>query len=117
MIPPLRHVPYREQLALLNILSLQARRLRAQLIFVYKMHMQLTKACFNDYFSFVVNKRTRGHSLKIAKKHANNNYRLNFFSVSIIDVWNSLPSDTANAINLRMFKSNLEAFFRKEDIW
>ena len=56
MIPLLRHQPYRKQLEMLNILSLQARRLRSQLVLVYKIYCQLTKVQFDHFFTVVSNK-------------------------------------------------------------
>ena len=68
------------------------------------MYKQLTKIDFNCFFSFNVNKRTRGHSLSINTKHANNNYRLHFFTISAIKFWNKFPQKVVDAPNLSIFK-------------
>jgi hypothetical protein len=117
MIPTIRKYSYRKQLEVLNILSLSARRSRFQLITVFKFHTQLSRLPFDNFFTLVKDKKTRGHTLSIATKHASHNYRLGFFSISIIDLWNKLPQDVANASNLNDFKSGISSFFRQHDIW
>jgi len=117
MIPGIRHLSYRKQLESLDIPSLKARRLKHQLIFLFKLIRNLTTIRFHDYFSLVNDKRTRGHSHTMAIKYARHNYRLHFFNVSIIDTWNKLPQRIVDAPNLTKFKEELTSYFRENDIW
>ena len=50
---------------------------------------------------------TRGHDYKIFKLHAQRPARSHYFSVRVINHWNNLPSDTANAPSINIFKKNL----------
>ena len=117
MIPAMRDRSYKQQLALLGIQSLETRRTRYQLITLYKLQRRMTKINFDNLFTVVENKRTRGHQCTIASKHARNNYRLNFFTVSIINTWNMLTQEDIESPNLTVFKRKLQAFFSKHAMW
>ena len=52
----------------------------------------------------------RGHDSRITPKHSKRDYRLNFFTVSVIPVWNKLPQDIIHAESLRQFKIRLRSF-------
>ena len=117
MIPSVKSLDYRHQLLSLGLLSLRARRLRYQLIFVYKLINGLLNIKFNDFFEFAQTSNTRGHSQRIRTKFSSNNYRLNFFTVSVITTWNQLSQEDVDAQTLQAFKIKLAAFFSNSDIW
>jgi hypothetical protein len=50
---------------------------------------------------------TRGHPLKLVKSHARVNDRMFFFSLRIVDVWNSLPADVVTSNKYNQFKRGL----------
>ena len=58
-------LPYKNQLQLYGLLSLRARRLRFQLIMLYKIVNNLVDVDVRDHFTFRRDHRTRGHSLTI----------------------------------------------------
>ena len=117
LIPELRHLTYRQQLNHIGLLSLKARRLRFQLISLYKMYKGITDIEFNSIFNFRPLRQTRSHDCSILPKFSRYNYRLNFFSVSIIPYWNLLSQDDVEAPSVDCFKGKLVAFFRKIDVW
>lgn len=117
MIPNIRGMTYRDQLKSLGLLSLKARRIRYQLITLYKMHKGLIKLDFDDMFQRNNNKITRGNDCSLLTKFANNNYRLNFFTVSSIILWNRLSQADIDADSVNDFKTKLSLFFIKADIW
>ena len=84
MIPDLRSMPYRDQLSSLHLYSLQTRRLRYQLIMIFKLYKRLTDLDFNTFFEIADHNRTRGHKAKIIPKFAKNNYRINFFQLAYL---------------------------------
>ena len=63
MIPELRKMTYAERLDELNLWTLEERRVRADLIEVYKMMHGLSAVKFESFFELDSNKRTRGHSV------------------------------------------------------
>jgi len=68
MIPGLKDVPYDERLHILVLWSLEERRIRSDLIEVYKMINKLSNVNFEIFFEFDTNRSTRGHSLKLKKQ-------------------------------------------------
>ena len=117
IIPGIRDLPYNKQVASLGILSLQARRLRFQLIIMYKMFNNLINIDADEIFTLRNDNRIRGHTLTVNLKFARNNYRLNFFTVSAISFWNKLPQVVVYAPTLTQFKCNLASYFLKNDVW
>ena len=113
----IRHLPYRDRLKSLNLLSLQSRRLRAQVILIFKMFQCEPLQDLNNYFTFSSSTKTRGHRYKINTKSAKSNYRLRFFTVSAIVTWNSLPEKAVNAPSLSVFKRELSSFFQSKGFW
>jgi hypothetical protein len=58
---------------------------------------------------------TRGHPLKLVKPNARVNSRMFFFSLRIVDVWNSLPanvvtSNTYSQLKRGILNVNLDKF-------
>ena len=51
---------------------------------------------------------TRGHSWKLIKPHSSTDARRFFFSVWVINKWNSLPQETVDASSVNMFKNQLD---------
>ena len=116
MVPDFRTYPYHVQLKSLGLLSLQARRIRFQLISIYKIFKGFTKINFDDLFERKKTHNTRAHSCHIIPKHATKNYRLNFFTVSAIRHWNSLSNDDVSVSTTNLFKVRVDAFLLKKNI-
>jgi len=108
MIPSIRKLPYEERLAALGLWSLEDRRLRADLIEVYKMTHGLSSIDFNTFFEFCHNTRTRGHSLKLHKNRVQTDLRQHFFTERIINVWNKMDEETVSATSMISFKGRLQ---------
>ena len=67
-LPGFRHYNYAERLQLLQLETLEARRVKADLILCYKIvywHVDLDK---NELFNFAATSCTRGHDLKNCQK-------------------------------------------------
>ena len=112
-----RTLSYREQLKNLNLLTLKSRRLRYQLILLYKLFHGLVDIDKDSFFTFVTICRTRGTEHKILPPHCTRNYRLNFVTVSIIEHWNRLPDYVIMSPNINQFKKFIKDYFHKYNIW
>ena len=84
--------------------TLEERRIRADLIEVFKMLNGLSGIPFESMFTLDTSKRTRGHSYKILKSRFNTDLRQHFFSERVINFWNSLDDSTVSATSLNIFK-------------
>ena len=104
----LQELSYRERLRLLNLDSLECRRLRFDLILAYKILFGHTDLDADDYFVLNSSSRpTRGHQYKLVPQRCNCNTRQSYFSFRVIKVWNVLPVFIVNFSNLVNFKRSL----------
>ena len=109
MTPGLKDVPYNESiLQILGFWSLEERRIRSDLIEVYKMIHKLSNVNFEIFFEFDTSSNTRGHSLKLKKKRFNTELRQHFFTDRIINLRNSLDEQIVSSTSLNCFKNGLE---------
>ena len=91
MIQGLEHLPHEERLRDLGLLSLEKRRLRGDLIHVYKYLRCGGQRDLANLFSVVCGDRTRSNGHKIEHRKFRTNMRTNFFMVRVTEHWNRLP--------------------------
>jgi len=108
MIPHLKQLPYDERLSELKLWSLEDRRIRSDLIEVYKMVHGFSSVKLETFFEKDCGSRTRGHVWKLKKKRSNTNLRLHFFSERVINWWNSLENAVVCASSVNSFKNQLQ---------
>ena len=104
----LSDLPYGERLRRLDLFSVQGRLLRADLILVWKILNGYCAINPSDIFSFSVAGVTRGHPLKLFLPRSRLEVRHRFFSIRVINIWNSLSHDTVMAETINSFKSCLK---------
>ena len=103
---------YPDRITILKLEPLELRRLRSDLVMVFKCLNGEVDACKN-MFSFSANTFTRGHLMKLNKRNFKKNVLKHSFSVRVIDAWNSLPTTVngkflLNSTNSKIFKKLLE---------
>ena len=98
---------YSVRLSLLNLFSVKGRLIRADLIQVWKI-MSGQCPSLNNLFKCSTDGRTRGHSKKIFRPRHFTDVRSRFFSIRVIDLWNSLPEVVVSAQTVQSFKRHLE---------
>ena len=82
--------------------------LRTDLILVYKILHNKCAISIEEVFVLNQSSNTRGHQLKLFKPRTQSECRKRFFSLRVINVWNSLSHDTVIAGSLNKFKALLK---------
>ena len=98
---------YEERLKRTGLISLESRRLRADLLEVFNILKGFVKVNPATHFS-MSDRRSRAHTLKLKKPRARLDLRKHFFSNRVIDVWNALPAHMVEATSTNMFKAALQ---------
>jgi hypothetical protein len=98
---------YLQRLHALGEETLLVRRIKADLVLVYKIIHGLVDG-LGDLIQFARVIRTRGHLYKIVPQRFRVNSRKNFFSVRVANLWNELPAEVVESRTLSMFKTKLK---------
>ena len=116
MIPMLQDLTYPERLQHLQLPTLAYRRLRIDLLLMYKLSHNLITLDSNTYCTKCKHNTnmltpsnsitTRGHNIKYQIQH-HHGIRNRFFTTRVIKHWNSLHTDTVNAHSINTFKLKL----------
>ena len=108
-LPGFQNLSYAQRLKELQLDSLELRRIVFDLTGVYKMVMQTSFLCFDTFFEYKLDQRTRGHRFQLRLRRIP---RLeickNFFSYRVVRFWNSLPEGVVDAPSLDIFKKRLK---------
>ena len=106
LVPKIKMLSYTERLKKLKLPSMYYRRARGDMIEAFKYLTRVYKTdnpLVRDYDT-----RTRGHHQKLKKLHAKTQIRKNFFSIRVVDLWNSLPQDIVSSKSVNLFKNRLD---------
>ena len=110
----LKYNSYTHRLDILNLESLELRRVKCDLILVYKLINKLLDVNDTNFFTLseIHSKYTlRRNSLYLLKpKSFRTSIRENFFSNRIVNTWNKLPNYIVTSSNLTIFKKNINNF-------
>ena len=109
MLPQLRELSYEDRLKKLNLPTLSYRRIRGDLITVYKI---LHKFMNTDIMDNNMNKipGLRGHKYKLSKPRNRTSIRQNFFTQRVINWWNELPNEIVEKTTVNGFKNALDKY-------
>ena len=94
-------------LLLLGLESLEIRRLRSDVLLVYRIMLGMVRLNSNEFFKLRSQPHLRGHKYAINKQRCSNNRRNNFISNLIVNLWNNLPSITTDFTSYRKFDKSL----------
>jgi Reverse transcriptase (RNA-dependent DNA polymerase)/Endonuclease-reverse transcriptase len=92
-----------DRLRKLDLMSMDVRRDRGDMILTYKiLHKKVDLG--RNILRLNRDSRTRGHSLKLSKRQSRLNIRKNFFVNRIVDRWNGLQEGVVDSISVDAFK-------------
>ena len=104
IIPVLKKKPYSERLKQLGLPTLEYRRLRTDLIQIYKIIHDLEYKPVGLSLELSDCGKIRGHKFKIKKLSCNTKYRQNVLALRTVNWWNQLPNKVVEAENINIFK-------------
>jgi len=117
LVNSVKHLSYENRLQKLKLPTLKYRRLRGDMIEVFKIiHGKYDKTCSLELELYQSVHATRTNSLKLTNSRCHYDLRKYFFSCRIVNIWNSLPSEVVNAPSLNSFKNRLDRFWFNQDI-
>jgi len=109
LISDIKGYTYEERLSFLKLTTLETRRLRGDLIEVFKMFKGFDN--LDPLLFFELNTApTRGHSLKLVKPRCRLDVRKYSFAHRVIDIWNILDDNTIACDSLNGFKNRIDKF-------
>ena len=119
MIPETKNLNYEERLRLLKLPTLVYRRLRGDVIEMYKMlngmydEDVLPKLKMrSDHVAG--GRANRGHSKQLYITRSKKEVRAKFFTQRVAPVWNSLTEDIVSAPSVDAFKNSLDEFWKNQ---
>ena len=114
LVPRLRDLPYETRKKELGLTSLEDRRIRGDLIEVFKLMHGFENVDRKQFFklsSEVHDSGTRGHEWKIYEPQRKSKSREDFFDIRIIKTWNRLPPEVVCRQSLKTFKEKLDSLY------
>jgi hypothetical protein len=109
LIPNMQHMSYEERLKILNLTTLETRRLRGDLIEVFKMVKGMENINYEIFFEKSIS-NTRGHDHKFFKPACRLDARKYFFSHRVVDIWNGLQTELVDCGTVNSFKNMLDKY-------
>jgi len=101
---------------MIGFTSLEDRRIRRDMIEVYKLLTGKEKIDYRQFFNFTnASYSLKGHEKKLAKDRSRLDTRKFFFSQRVVNGWNGLPAEVINSTSVNSFKNAYVATTAK--IW
>ena len=107
-IGPLRGLPYTKRLEELCLTTLEVRRIRGDLISMFRYFKGFDKINFLNPPK-LSSSRTRGHIFKLEKESIAHNSRRKFLFSRATNEWNSLPKNVINSNTVVEFKKFIDS--------
>jgi len=113
LVQGLKNRPYQVRLKVLGLYSLEQRRLRGDLIEMYKILTGRENIDYSQFFTLAPSHHnTRGHSLRLYVSRSNLRIRQKFFSQRSVNDWNRLPQKVVDATSINNFKNRLDRYWQ-----
>ena len=116
LVARLQNMSYSDRLRELNLPTLKYRRLRGDMIELYKMVRGLYDSDASMHLNYSKVVSVRGNKFKLYQEPLHYDLRKYFFGNRIIHIWNSLPDEVVLAENINLFKNKLDKFWAEQEV-
>ena len=113
LLPSVRHLSYEERLSRFCLTTLKTRRVRYDLLFMFKIFTGHIDIPFDDLFIPSSITWTRGHPFKLRHGFSRTLCRKYFFTQRVVSLWNSLPQHFFVSSSVSLFKSQVDEYLFK----
>ena len=111
LIKEIKYLSYMDRLKYLKLPTLKYRRVRGDMILVYKLISGVYDSKIACKFNKPTNYVTRGHHFRLFKLHIRYELRKYFFGNRIVSIWNSLPDYVVDSNSISIFENRLDHFW------
>ena len=111
-----KNLSYKDRLTTLNLPTLKYRRLRGDMIEMYKIITNKQDGDVTLKFNIIPAAITRGNIYKIRQDHVRHDLRKFSFSNRVRTLWNSLPDTVVEAESVNSFKGRLDRFWNDQEV-
>ena len=117
-LPGMKEKEYSTRLTEMDLPCLLSRRIRGDLIEVYKiLHGKYDEDISKDLLALNNRANTRGNGMKVEKRNTRLDIRKHFFTIRVTNMWNSLAEDIVKAPSLNSFKNKLDKELKARDLY
>ena len=102
---------YKDRLSLIELPSLEERRVREDLIEAFKLLKGIANLDYSLFFKLSGDSKVRGHTYKIVKNNFRLDVRKHCFRNRVVDAWNELPQYVVDAETVNSFKARFDKYF------
>lgn len=116
LVPNIKRLNYQDRLSVFGLTDLKTRRMRGDLIQMYKITNKIEKIKLVNGVNFSV--RAQGYNLRRHSKNLHRELvkncpsRFNFLVNRVANVWNELPEEVVSACTINSFKSKLDVWMK-----
>jgi hypothetical protein len=107
LIKEIKYLSYMERLKYLKLPTLKYRRVRGDMILVYKLISGIYDSNIACKLNKPTNYVTRGHHFRLSKLHIRYDLRKYFFGNRIVSIWNSLPDYVVDSNSILIFENGM----------
>ena len=109
LVPECKDMSYERRLKYLKLFSLKGRRVRGDLIQMYKIFQGIDKINKEKILPMAEYTRTRNQEMKLRRRYCRTDIRKHTFTYRTVETWNTLPEDVKNASSLNVFKNRIDS--------
>jgi ribonucleases P/MRP protein subunit RPP40 len=116
LVVSVKNLPYKERLQKLKLPTLKYRRLRGDMIEVYKIINLKYDVNTTVALETCKDSKTRGNRHKLNLNHCHYDLRKHFFTNRVVAIWNSLPDNVVDVNSINIFKNRLDSYWCMQDV-